>query len=465
MISNFSKTKLKIGSKLFCLLLIFFVFSCKNETSNKIYTEKQEITEKQDDSIFINIKFKSKGLVVLQTSNDVFYSEKIEFSNRFSNDTILKIRVKKQKGYQIYEHGYFLRKNNISNLIRQYFLITPETQSMNLEYFEMNLYDRNSYYSSELIDIYKSYDTIKLGISKNKDSIGLTKKLEDLYSALDKKYSVHKEKKITQLNKTLYISLLQGINNKNPKIKRYIKNMDDPILGGPFQGLMFNYIKYNFKKIDFEDLSPEKSKEKEIDYIAASLFNFLKYDNNYKRRDFESSIKWLKTTKFYEEDSIFIKKEITPLNNSMFKKIVSDLSFVDVNNNKNSISEIIKKYPSKFYLIDFWATWCAPCISGVKLMNEMKFPRNIKIISISLDKEKDTLKWKLKTKELRQSYTFWLDDNSLSGKTFLNFIELQSIPRYILIDKNLNLIDQSFLNPHEIDFLPKLRDIENYKFW
>lgn len=465
MVNNFANIKLQVSSKLNCLLLIFFIFSCKNEISKKDFLEKKDLTEKINDSIIISIKFKDNGLVILNTGDDNFYSKKIEFSNKFSKDTILQRRIKKHKGYQIFEYGSLIRKNNKFSLVKQYFMITPETQHMNLEFSNMKLLDNNSYYSNELDYIFKSYDTIKLHILKNEKIDVLTKKLEVINSALNKKYLNHKEKKIIQLYKTLYIDVLQGIDNKNSKITEYIKNMNDPILGGPFAGLMFNTIRYNINEIDFENIKSEKYSKKEIHFTAAGLFNYLKFDHNYKKRNLEKSIAWLKTTDFYKKDSIFIKKEITPLSNLGFKENLRALNLLDINIEKNSIAEILKKHPANYYLIDFWATWCAPCIQGVKKMKEMNLPKNVKIISISLDKEKDKEKWKSKTKELEQSYSYWLDENSSKGKIFLKFIELQSIPRYILIDKNMNLIDQSFLHPSEPQFLPKLKDIENSKYW
>ena len=42
----------------------------------------------------------------------------------------------------------------------------------------------------------------------------------------------------------------------------------------------------------------------------------------------------------------------------------------------------------------------------------------------------------------------------------MKLIEVKSITRYILIDKDMNVIDESFLKPHEPDFIKKLKNIE-----
>jgi len=149
----------------------------------------------------------------------------------------------------------------------------------------------------------------------------------------------------------------------------------------------------------------------------------------------------------------------------LFKEKIKNLRLSSVALEESSLSKILQKNPSPYYLIDFWATWCAPCIGGIKEMKKMNFPKNVKILSFSVDAEKDTEKWQLKTKELAQKITYLIDEKAMENKEFLKFIELNSIPRYILIDKNMNLIDQSFLPPHDPQFLPKLKDVKNAKFW
>jgi hypothetical protein len=52
-----------------------------------------------------------------------------------------------------------------------------------------------------------------------------------------------------------------------------------------------------------------------------------------------------------------------------------------------------------------------------------------------------------------------LDDRDYNVKYFLKLIELHSLPRYILMDENMNLIDQAFTHPEEPDFLSKLENI------
>ena len=92
-------------------------------------------------------------------------------------------------------------------------------------------------------------------------------------------------------------------------------------------------------------------------------------------------------------------------------------------------------------------------------MQNMNFPNGIKVISLSLDKNKDYDKWKILTIKMDQEITYHLDNNLKENEKFLEFVELNSIPRYILIDKNLNLINQAFYHPDDPQFLRELEKL------
>ena len=141
------------------------------------------------------------------------------------------------------------------------------------------------------------------------------------------------------------------------------------------------------------------------------------------------------------------------------------LTLESVSNEKKDFKKIIDEIPTDYYLIDFWATWCAPCIQGFKTMKSMDLPDNVKVISISVDKNKDKEKWIKTTNKLNQSISYWIDGTDNNTQKFMNFIEMKSIPRYVLIDKNMNLIDQAFYHPSNSQFIKKLKDVKNHKYW
>jgi thiol-disulfide isomerase/thioredoxin len=89
----------------------------------------------------------------------------------------------------------------------------------------------------------------------------------------------------------------------------------------------------------------------------------------------------------------------------------------------------ILKEESTVYVINFWATWCAPCVKELPLFEKLHLEnKNVKVILVSLDSKKDLnskllpfLNRKKITAEVIQltdkDYNSWLPkvDNDWSG--------------------------------------------------
>jgi thiol-disulfide isomerase/thioredoxin len=86
----------------------------------------------------------------------------------------------------------------------------------------------------------------------------------------------------------------------------------------------------------------------------------------------------------------------------------------------------------KYILIDFWASWCAPCrkeIPNLKEAYKNYSDKGFEILSISIDKDEEA--WK---KALNQENMPWLnllDDNKVS-----NIFKVKAIPATFLVDEN-----------------------------
>ena len=103
----------------------------------------------------------------------------------------------------------------------------------------------------------------------------------------------------------------------------------------------------------------------------------------------------------------------------------------------------------KYVYIDVWATWCAPCIKQVpylKALEESYRDKNVVFVSISVDKEALKPRWRkmIADKELGGLQLF--ADNSFDSD-FMNAFAVNSIPRFILIDPDGNIVDSEAPRP------------------
>jgi thiol-disulfide isomerase/thioredoxin len=94
---------------------------------------------------------------------------------------------------------------------------------------------------------------------------------------------------------------------------------------------------------------------------------------------------------------------------------------------------------SKYALIEFWASWCKPCIASVPLLKKIreKYQPNLKIISISLDKKEDIDKWldTIEKYQLHQWKHYLLFENGIITH------DLHHIPYNIIIDPKGNVVN------------------------
>jgi thiol-disulfide isomerase/thioredoxin len=96
----------------------------------------------------------------------------------------------------------------------------------------------------------------------------------------------------------------------------------------------------------------------------------------------------------------------------------------------------------KFTLIDFWATWCAPCrkeTPNLIAAYDTYHPRGFNVLSVSIDDQKDHKKWQEVLKEDRMSRFLNLFNGSdISG--IARKLKIASIPANYLVDQEGNII-------------------------
>ena len=140
---------------------------------------------------------------------------------------------------------------------------------------------------------------------------------------------------------------------------------------------------------------------------------------NMKGRDFIASL-------FSDPEPEQVEQSTDP-NGQTSGNTFNDISVPDFDRNPISVLEEARKH--KITILDFWASWCGPC------MSEMH--KGLGIIGLSLDS--DYKRWKEATQANNMT---WLQLSELRGwdSEVAKVNGVQAIPHTIIIDKNGNIL-------------------------
>ena len=121
--------------------------------------------------------------------------------------------------------------------------------------------------------------------------------------------------------------------------------------------------------------------------------------------------------------------------------------------NQNNVAVTISQFKKKFVLIDFWASWCAPCRLGNKKLVKLYSSTNsskIEIIGISLDTDKT--RWVKAIEKDKIEFTQLIDPKGFDATTAILF-GVEELPSKFLFNEKGILIA---INPTEEEIIKYL---------
>ncbi len=112
----------------------------------------------------------------------------------------------------------------------------------------------------------------------------------------------------------------------------------------------------------------------------------------------------------------------------------------------NLVNSTVKlsDYRGKYVYLDFWATWCKPCLKSMQVMRQLypKYREHVEFISINIDDRKRRFERYL------ESNTYpWTILYAGSDEKIKNDYDVVLIPLYYLIDPNGKLIQSPAFSP------------------
>lgn len=100
--------------------------------------------------------------------------------------------------------------------------------------------------------------------------------------------------------------------------------------------------------------------------------------------------------------------------------------------------------PGELYLIDFWASWCEPCIheieSTLKPLHEEYADLGLTIISVSIDLDHEA--WQAGLEELQMPWLQLISAEGFASPLLLNY-EVYGIPTIYVVDEQKNIVSNN----------------------
>lgn len=426
-------------NKLLTLIIFIGTLTCFSQNSNEII-----INLKQEKDISISNKFNYQ-YNHLRTIKRYPILEKYiikNYKNIPKNDSIRYFASYENKNQFFYDYlkSGKISKEEFAAAISEYRIDTLQLSKKNISQGKIVLVGFLKNQQFVVLDSNKDEDFkdeeiqfFDINFRDNQDIFEIEKKLK-VQKPIEYEYQIYDGKKIVNLKK--WIQYFPSKISPSPVDKYAFEYTTRYIYRDYWKGekkignVIYEFYYQSYDNIYGDLIIKPKNIKLTDDVIHNNQFYHNTEDiimiegNKYKIDKISSDISKLYLSKVESEE----KKYGNTINNYL-----KNYSLKDLNDNEFSTDEIIKS--KKYTLIDFWGTWCGPCLKMtpelILLLN--KYKEDLNIISIAKDTDINKVKTYVDKKEMNWHHSFTKEKiNSEIMKDF----NIMYYPTFILIDNN-----------------------------
>lgn len=458
--------------------------------------QNQVSPNQKNNYVKIDILFRKKGRVFLNTYNDKFMLNTLQFNNPTNGDTIvsMKISVDKARHFQYftvtnnelthevkYEQSNILLSpgdfislelNNEDKLIA----LNDSTHTKFINKLYSVDFNKNSMLKAVKINNYSDNELHKIIESIDKQYIDNKNRVNELY----KIRLINNDRKQVLDNFNLLMRYYKISNltfDDNYPIEKLKQQFSQPVLyvkehlpifksigSSYYYNLLELLSKYDARIANipldsfwnyFDAISDPLKKD--ISYRSYVLMHLEQANNIRSLEQYKYILTKAKKSGIYDNrfNSVWINKQNTQkLQNLKGKGLLA------MNGTLIDYFELVNSLKGKYILVDFWASWCGPCraqMPALRLIKEKLSNENIVFVSASIDNDNQNTDWLAASRDEilnKDNYNYRLDKGSKNA--LLSLYKFSTVPRYMLYNKEGILVNDNFITPSDNNFESEL---------
>lgn len=139
-----------------------------------------------------------------------------------------------------------------------------------------------------------------------------------------------------------------------------------------------------------------------------------------------------------------------------------DTKFVNYIGDTLSLRKIFARSSKRIKVVDFWASWCPPCVQQIKegkaFKDRLLVENNVEWIYLSVDK--DYQQWLNKNKEFEHVLNFSNSFFILNGhkSSLASSLKVNGIPRYVIFNQKNKIVLNTAPSPSDSEYFERIID-------